>query len=157
MAESIVAQIAALKGKTVGQLREVYLEKFGEPSTSRNKQWLFKRIAWRIQELAEGGLSERAKKRAEELARDADLRLRPPKGHVIPTAPAKPKRDPRLPAAGTELKREFKGKTYTVRVEEAGFTFKGKPHKSLSAIAKQITGTPWNGFGFFGLLAKEPK
>jgi hypothetical protein len=65
MAESIVAQIAALKTLTVGQLREVYAEKFGQPSTSRNKPWLFKRIAWRIQELAEGGLSERAKKKAE--------------------------------------------------------------------------------------------
>ncbi len=157
MAESIVAQIAALKGMTVGQLREVYQEKFGEPSKSRNKQWLFKRIAWRIQELAEGGLSERAKKRALELANDADLRLRPPKGHVIPMAPAKPKRDPRLPAAGTELKRAFNGKEHTVRVDEDGFTYKGKPYKSLSAIAKQITGTQWNGFLFFGLVTKETK
>src|SRR3954470_17014688 len=103
MAESIVAQIAALKQMTVGQLREVYAEKFGDQSNSRNKPWLFKRIAWRIQELAEGGLSERAKKRALELANDADLRLRPPRGHVAPTAPAKPKRDPRLPSPGTEL------------------------------------------------------
>src|SRR5438105_8207949 len=102
MAESIVAQIAALKGKTVGQLREVYIEKFGEETKSRNKQWLFKRIAWRIQELAEGGLSERAKKRAAELANDADLRLRPPKDHKMPEAVRGPKRDSRLPAAGTE-------------------------------------------------------
>src|SRR6266849_6461006 len=157
MAESIVAQIAKLKEMTVGQLREVYAEKFGEPSNSRNKRWLFKRIAWRIQELAEGGLSERAKKRALELANDADLRLRPPKGHVIPMAPAKPKRDPRLPAAGTELKRAFNGKEHTVRVDEDGFTYKGKPYKSLSAIAKQITGTQWNGFLFFGLVTKETK
>jgi hypothetical protein len=154
MAESIVTQIAALKGMTVGQLREVYLEKFGEPTNSRNKQWLFKRIAWRIQELAEGGLSERAKKRALELANDADLRIRPPKGHVIPMAPAKPKRDPRLPAVGTELKRAFNGKEHVVRVEDAGFTYKGKPYKSLSSIAKQITGTQWNGFLFFGLVTK---
>ena len=155
MAERIVAQIAALKPMTVGQLREVYAEKFGEPSNSRNKQWLFKRIAWRIQELAEGGLSERAKKRAQELANDADLRLRPPKGHVVPTAPAKPKRDPRLPAVGSELKREFNGKEHVVRVEVDGFTYKCKPHKSLSAIAKQITGTQWNGFLFFGLVSRE--
>src|SRR2546430_471198 len=133
MAESIVAQIAALKGMTVGRLREVYAEKFGESSNSRNKQWLFKRIAWRIQELAD----------------DADLRLRPPKGHVMPMTPAKPKRDPRLPAVGTELKRAFNGKEHTVLVEEDGFTYKGKPYKSLSAIAKQITGTQWNGFLFF--------
>lgn len=155
MADSIVAQIAALKPMTAGQLREVYLEKFGEPSKSRNKQWLFKRIAWRIQELAEGGLSERAKKRAAELANDADLRLRPPKGHKMPEpVPAKAKRDPRLPAVGSELKREFDGKAHVVKVEEAGFSYKGKPYKSLSAIAKQITGTQWNGFLFFGLVTR---
>ena len=158
MAETIVAQIAALKPMTVGQLREVYQAKFGEASKSRNKPWLFKRIAWRIQELAEGGLSERAKRRAAELANDADLRLRPPKGHKAPEpAPAQPKRDPRLPAAGTELKREFNGKEHVVAVGESAFTYKGKEYKSLSAIAKIISGTPWNGFGFFGLLPKETK
>ena len=152
MAETIVAQIAALKAMTVGQLREVYLQKFGEASRSRNKVWLFKRIAWRIQELAEGGLSERAKKRAEELANDADLRLRPPKGQkaLEPVS----KRDPRLPATGSELKREFNGKEYVVQVEDASFTYKGKEYRSLSAIAKQITGTQWNGFLFFGLVTK---
>jgi Protein of unknown function (DUF2924) len=155
MAESIVMQIAALKNMTVGQLREVYAEKFGEPSSSRNKPWLFKRIAWRIQELAEGGLSERAKKRAAELANDADLRLRPPKGHKAPETG--PKRDPRLPAAGTELKREFNGKAHVVAVAADGFAYKGKPYRSLSAIAKQITGTQWNGFLFFGLTAKEAR
>ena len=151
MAESIVTQIAALKPMTVGQLREVYLEKFGEGSKSRNKPWLFKRIAWRIQELAEGGLSERAKKRAAELANDADLRLRPPKG-----TPVEPKagRDPRLPAVGTELKREYDGRQHTVRVEAEGFVYKGKTYRSLSAIAKQITGTQWNGFLFFGLISR---
>ena len=156
MAESIVAQIAALKPMTVGQLREVYAEKFGQPSNSRNKQWLFKRIAWRIQELAEGGLSERAKKRAAELANDADLRLRPPKGTAVEPKP-EPKRDPRLPAVGTELKREHDGKQHTVRVEADGFNYKGKTYRSLSAIAKQITKTQWNGFLFFGLISREAK
>ena len=158
MAESIVTQIAALKPMTVSQLREVYAEKFGEGSKSRNKQWLFKRIAWRIQELAEGGLSERAKKRAAELANDADLRLRPPKGHKAPEpAPVAPTRDPRLPPSGTELKRTFDGKEHVVAVGESAFTYKGKEYRSLSAIAKQISGTPWNGYGFFGLLPKVTK
>ena len=154
MAESIVAQIGKLKTLTVAQLREVYQEKFGQKSNSRNKRWLFKRVAWRIQELAEGGLSERAKKRAAELANDADLRLRPPKG-----TPVEPKagRDPRLPAVGTELKREYGGKQHTVRVEEGGFSYKGKTYRSLSAIAKLITGTQWNGFLFFGLISRETK
>ena len=156
MAETIVAQIGKLKTLTVAQLREVYQEKFGQTSTSRNKQWLFKRIAWRIQELAEGGLSERAKKRAAELANDADLRLRPPKG--TPLEPkVQLKRDPRLPAVGTELKHEYEGKQHTGRVEEGGFAYKGKTYRSLSAIAKQMTGTQWNGFLFFGLISRETK
>lgn len=157
MAESIVVQIAALKQLTVGQLRVRYAEVFGEESKSRNKAWLFKRIAWRIQELKEGGISERAKKRAQELARDADLRLRPPKGQSSEPAPEQPKRDPRLPAPGSELKREVDGKEHVVKVLADGFSYAGKHYGSLSAIAREITGTRWNGFLFFGLLVKEAK
>src|SRR5918993_1499938 len=79
---SIDQTIAALRRMTPAQLRDHYLEVFGEPSRSGNKDFLFKRIAWRIQSLTEGGLSERARRRAEELARDADIRTtvrRPPK------------------------------------------------------------------------------
>ena len=64
---------------TVGQLRQKYLEVFGEESRSNHKQFLFRRIAWRIQAMAEGGLSERARRRALEIANDADLRIRAPK------------------------------------------------------------------------------
>src|SRR5215218_5249348 len=81
-AKAIEQTIMALGKMTVGQLREKYLDVFGEPSRSGNRHFLFKRLAWRIQSLAEGTLSERAKRRAEELARDADLRTtlpRPPK------------------------------------------------------------------------------
>ena len=161
MAETIVEQIAALKKLSVSQLREKYAEVFEEASKSKNKQWLFKRVAYRIQELAEGGISERAKKRAEELARDADLRLTPPKDAPIVVAappPAAPVRDPRLPPVGTELKRTFAEKEHLVLVGESGFTYSGKEYRSLSAIAKEISGTSWNGYGFFGLLpAKEAK
>src|SRR5687768_6321832 len=78
---SMEKAIEALGRMTVTQLREKYLEVFGEPSRSGNKDFLFKRVAWRVQSLAEGGLSERARRRAEELARDADIRTtlpRPP-------------------------------------------------------------------------------
>ena len=90
MAAEMIEQIAALKKMTVSQLRERYAEVFGEASKSRNKAWLYKRVAYRIQELAEGGISERAKKRAAELARDADLRLSPPKDAPVPTPPPAP-------------------------------------------------------------------
>src|SRR5688572_30783919 len=76
---SIEQTLAALRRMTPALLREKYLEVFGEPTRSGNKDFLFKRIAWRIQSQAEGGLSERAKRRAEELARDADIRTTIPK------------------------------------------------------------------------------
>ena len=72
-------EIDELSRMTVGQLRLKYLEAFGEESRSNHKQFLFRRIAWRIQALAEGGLSERARRRALEIANDADLRIRAPK------------------------------------------------------------------------------
>ena len=99
--------LAALGQMTATQLREQYLQVFGEPARTGNKMFLFKRVAWRIQSLAEGGLSERAKRRAEELARDADLRTtmpRPPaRGRSaagIPTTPtpASPSPAPSSPA-----------------------------------------------------------
>src|SRR5688572_9046952 len=102
--------LAALRRMTPAQLRNKYLEVFGEPSRSGNKDFLFKRIAWRIQSLAEGGLSERARRRAEELARDADIRLtvpRPPKIAVDAATPTvtlpapKVTAHDRLPTPGT--------------------------------------------------------
>lgn len=77
---TIGQQIAGLERMTVGQLQAKYAEVFGEPARSGNRQWLFRRVAWRIQAMAEGDLSERARERARELARDADLRVRPPTG-----------------------------------------------------------------------------
>ena len=64
---------------TVGQLKDRYREVFGEDTRSNHKQFLFRRIAWRVQANAEGGLSERARRRALEIADDADLRIRAPK------------------------------------------------------------------------------
>ncbi|MBI5546097.1 MAG: DUF2924 domain-containing protein [Deltaproteobacteria bacterium] len=152
MAESIVAQVTLLRCMTVGELRTRYAEVFGEEPRSRNKDYLWKRIAYRIQELAEGSLSERAKGRARELARDTDLRVKPPKDMLVAPEPEKaPKRDPRLPAAGATLKRVFNGKEHVVQVFEDAFEYNGSRFPSLSAIAREITGTRWNGFLFFGI------
>src|SRR3982751_6048557 len=102
--QTVAQQLAALSGMGVAALRQKYLEVFGEPSRSGNKAYLFKKLAWRIQSLAEGGLSERAKRRAEELARDADLRLTIPRTTRIPKVVTAPLRlDARLPLAGTVL------------------------------------------------------
>ena len=153
---NLAAQLAALETMTVNELREEYRRLFGVPTRTRNRVHLKKRLAWRIQELAEGGLSARARDRIQALAPDAPARWNrpaetPPKG-CTPDAPSKPtatQRDPRLPPPGAVLTREYKGRTYEVRVLERGFELDGREYRSLSKVAKVITGMAWNGFGFF--------
>lgn len=152
----IHSQIEALRRMTVRQLRGRYREVFGEESRSNHKQFLFRRIAWRLQADAEGGLSERARRRALEIANDADLRIRAPKDFDFDAADQQcvqkkitPDADPRRPLPGTSLEREYKGKTIIVKVAEDGYDYNGRRYRSLSAIAKDITGTKWNGYLFF--------
>ena len=104
-----------------------------------------------MQALAQGDLSERARKRALELANDADLRIQPLRVLAARDGPAH--RDPRLPPAGTVLRRSFDGQTVEVRVLEDGFEYAGQTYGSVSAIASKVAGTRWNGFSFFGLTA----
>ena len=161
MSAATYREIRGLSRMTVGELREKYFEVFGEETRSRHKVFLRKRIAWRIQALADGDLSERARKRAEELANDADLRIRAPRdtaemglievGIRTVTAHSKVSRDERLPSPGTLLTREFKGRDIVVEVLDHGFEFDGRSYKSLSSIAREVTGTKWNGFIFFHL------
>lgn len=161
--QSIPIQLAALRQMTPAQLRDKYLEVFGEPTRSGNKDFLFKRLAWRIQSLAEGTLSQRAKQRAAELARDADIRMtmpRPPattpgaQTTVTPTPSAGPKR---MPPAGTVLTRQYRGRLIEVTVLPAGFEWEGQVYKSLTAVAKAVTGSHWNGLLFFGLKDEGDK
>jgi len=158
-------EIDELSRMTVGQLRQKYLVVFGEESRSNHKQFLFRRIAWRIQANAEGGLSERARRRALEIANDADLRIRAPKAkfgtditldHKLSvTRKVASPLDPRLPPPGTYLEREFKGRRIIAKVLVDGFEFDGEIYRSLSAIAQEATGTKWNGFLFFNLTTTE--
>ncbi|GIW55524.1 MAG: hypothetical protein KatS3mg114_0133 [Planctomycetaceae bacterium] len=151
-------EVAALQRMTVKELREKYADAFGEETNANNKAWLVKRIAWRLQALAEGDLSERARQRAAELANDADLRLNPPKAKPASaepegtkTASLRFKLDDRLPLPGTIITREYKGEKLQVKVLPHGFEFEGEVYKSLSAVAKAITGTHCNGYLFFRL------
>jgi hypothetical protein len=152
MALNIDREVAAMGRMTVGELKVKFAEVHGEEPRSRNKQWLIKRIAWRMQANEEGGLSERALRRAAELANIADLRLTAPRQSKSSKA-AQPVAalDPRLPMPGTAITRKYKGHTYQVVVHRDGFEFEGERYKSLSAVAKAITGTHWNGYHFFGL------
>jgi len=156
---SIPVQIARLQTMAVGELRVEYLRVFGEEARSRNRVWLWRRIAWRIQELEYGGLSERAKARLEELMPDAELALRTPPGrvHAAVRATAGPISDKRIPKPGTVLLRHYKGQRLAVAVTKDGFEYDGRPFRSLSAVAREITGTHWNGLMFFGLKKKKSK
>jgi hypothetical protein len=156
---NIVNEVAALQRLRIGQLRQRFAEVFGEATAASNRTWLVKRIIWRLQALAEGDLSERARRRAEELARDADLRLNAPqrKDHTtaLPAASeAEPTTlpaalDPRLPPPGTILTRLYKGQQLHVQVLTDGFAYAGRVYASLSAVAKAITGSHTNGYLFF--------
>jgi len=154
---NIEKTVAAMERMTVDELRRKYAETFGEQTGGRHKQWLIKRIAWRIQANAEGGLSERARLRAMELANDADLRMTPPrepKNVQNPSVVTKRVRiacDNRLPLPGTILQREYKGRVVRVKVLKDGFEFEGERFKSLTAVAGAITDKHWNGFHFFNL------
>jgi hypothetical protein len=161
MHQNVGKEIAALRRMTVTQLCAKYADAFGEATNGNNKGWLVKRIAWRLQALAEGDLSQRARERAAELANDADLRLSPPKAkpELAPATRTKSavlpfKSDNRLPLPGAILTRAYKGDMLQVKVLPRGFEFEGEMYKSLSAVAKAITGSHCNGFHFFR-LAKE--
>jgi hypothetical protein len=156
MDATVLKQIEQLRSLTVNGLRTKYREIFGEDSRSGNKDYLYRRIAWRLQANAEGDLSERARRRALEIANDADLRVRAPKlkgdAEKRTTVTAiSGVRDPRLPQPGTLLTREFKGKVHVAKVLDDGFEYEGRHYRSLSKIATEIAGTRWNGFTFFGL------
>ncbi|MEO6711776.1 MAG: DUF2924 domain-containing protein [Planctomycetota bacterium] len=154
---ALIDEVDKLRALPVADLRARYLELFGEETTSRNKDYIFKRIAYRLQERKYGGLTPRARARAELLAEDAPIRRRLSPNADAPEVVHEPpsNRDPRLPPAGTELRRPFDGTEHVVTVLDDGFTFRGKQYRSLSLIAREITGTRWNGYGFFGLLRKE--
>jgi len=161
-------QIAALLRMTVPQLRRRYAEVFREETPGHNKLWLIRRIAWRLQSQALGTLSERALRRADELANDADLRLGPPRPPADAPAPA-PKPQPplqtepqvlpmrwddRLPPPGTVLTRLYRGRSVLVTVLPNGFEYDGRVYRSLTAVAMVVTGTHVNGFAFFKLARK---
>ena len=162
MSLNVGKELSALRKMTIGELRDKYAAVFGEPTNGRNKDWLVKRIIWRMQALAEGDLTERARQRAAELANDADLRRKRPTSPteaptpaVITTTATLPRSDgDRVPPPGNFLTRIYKGATLEVKVLPHGFEFEGVVYKSLSAVAKKITGTHCNGYLFFRLGKK---
>ena len=165
MVLNVGKEVAVLQRMTVRELRNRYVEVFGEETRAGNKVWLVKRIIWRLQSQAEGDLSERARQRAAELANDADVRMSPPKATPVGAGPAERTKtlaiafsgDDRLPLPGTLITREYKGQTLQVKILASGFEFEGDVYKSLSAVAKAITGQHCNGYYFFRLGKENAK
>ena len=175
MSTNIADEVAALQKLSPKELRARYAQVFGEQTRSHHKRWLCKRIAWRLQALAEGDLSERARQRAAELANDANLRLSPPTRAAEEPASKRlvrsaeqPRDEPgsakapseRLPLPGTVITRIYKGQTLAVKVLPQGFDYAGRVFPSLSAVAKAITGQHCSGHFFFRIgnqhLDKQP-
>lgn len=163
MSDTIQRQLDELGRKTTGDLVQGYEALHGHTCRTRHRTYLIRKIAWRIQANAEGDLGERARRRAAELADDAEVRATPSKVILCPPQvgevrteirPVKPEGpDPRLPAAGSAIVREYKGRTLRVVVlpEGRGFEFDGERYRTLTAIAKKITGRHINGFRFVRL------
>lgn len=163
MSLNVTKEVALLKQMTVGQLRERYLQVTGEATQAANRKWLVRRIIWRMQSIEEGGLSERAIARARELASGADLRTTAPKQRSLPADADRRTRvlacgqlgNVNLPLPGTLITRMYKGQQLQVRVVTGGFEYEGELFKSLSAVAKTITGSHWSGNKFFNLSDKD--
>lgn len=154
-AAKITAQLAELETMTTAELAQKWFEVLGDAARSRNRGYLVKRIAYRIQEVAEGGLSARALSKVEELAPTSPIRRRArPRREGAPAAEVASDRDPRLPPVGTVLRPRYKGAEFAIEVLSEGFEFDGKVYKSLSAAAKAATGVPINPFIWCGLNKK---
>jgi hypothetical protein len=146
MNETVLRQLAKLPTLTVGQLRERWRTLYGtEPPGSYKAQYLIRRLAWRIQELAYGGLSDGTQATLTQVA-DEDA--------ATARRPSSRKREQNLPVAGTRLVRDWNGERHEVLVARDGFDLRGRRYRSLSAVAKAITGAHRSGPAFFGL--KQP-
>jgi hypothetical protein len=141
MTESVVARVAAIKALPTPELKTMWRDLFGGEPPHYNRRFLESRLAYRIQELAYGGLKPETVKRLEALARG-----------IEETNPVMRRiRTDQKPISGTRLIREWQGVEHVVTVRDDGYEYRGAPYKSLSSIARAITGTRWNGWVFFGL------
>jgi Protein of unknown function (DUF2924) len=140
MTNTVLAQLAALKAAPVADLKQKWRDLFDREPPPYNRRFLEDRLAYRIQELAYGGLTEEAVERLDALADELEGKT-PKRRTALATRPI----------AGTRLIRQWKGVEHCVTVRQDDFEYQGRPYKSLSAVARQIAGTRWNGLVFFGL------
>jgi hypothetical protein len=141
LTDSVLTRVAALKALPIPALKQQWRDLFEFEPPPYNRRFLEHRLAYRIQELAYGGLKRETIERLKAIAEDLD--------GGDPARRRRPAND--RPIAGTRLIREYQGVEHCVTVRDEDFEYQGRPYKSLSAIANAITGTRWNGLLFFGL------
>jgi hypothetical protein len=141
MTDTVLARLAALKTTPTPDLKRQWRDLFETEPPPYNRRFLESRLAYRIQELAYGGLKPETVRRLEQLGEQLDG------GNIA----VRKVRGSDQPIAGTRLLRAYQGVEHTVTVLQDGYEWQGRPYKSLSAIARAITGTRWNGLVFFGL------
>ena len=152
--KDVKQEIARMRRMTVPELIDQYEKLFGKPPRCKSREHLWKRCVWRTQEQHYGGLSQAAKARLEELISEIDLptdeRQRTVTGRLRGTVHAREHK------AGTVFSRPYKGREIRAQALEGGnFEYDGNVYTSLSAIAKKVTGTRWNGRLFFGLTKRR--
>ena len=138
---AVLAQLAAMQRLSVNELKAKWEALFGTPAPNNARAFLELRIGYRIQELTYGGLTKETRRVLDLLADEVEGKISR-KSMVA---------DPRNPVVGTRLVREWDGAEHTVTVLRDGYDWQGRKFRSLSAVAKAITGTNWNGFRFFGV------
>lgn len=143
--DPILARLTALKSMSVNDLKAEWQALFNAPAPNNSRTFLESRLAYRIQELTYGGPDRETRRMLDLLADEVDGTLTR-KSQIA---------DPRNPVVGTKLIREWDGVAHTVTVLKDGFEWDGRRYKSLSAVARAITGTRWNGYRFFGLRERK--
>ena len=143
--DPILARLAALKAMSVNDLKAEWQALFNAPAPNNSRTFLEGRLAYRIQELTYGGPDKQTRRLLDLLADEVEGTLTR-KGQIA---------DPRNPVVGTKLIREWDGVAHTVTVLKDGFDWGGQRYKSLSAVARAITATRWNGYRFFGLRERK--
>ncbi len=155
---AIITEIRALKTAPINELRQKYSELFNgqKVDSDCNKIWLWRKIAYKMQELGNGCLSTRARREITDLIAKYDpvnnKALRPQvisAGQNVTSIPLL--RDKRLPIPGTIIRKQYKGQDILVKVLEKGFEYNRKYYKSLTAVVREITGAHWSGYIFFDL------
>jgi hypothetical protein len=141
----VIRQIMALQNKTTKELNDLWDKMFGIPPAVASRQHMIAKLAYRIQELAYGGLDESTEDKIQAAVREI----------------SKPKKTNEksykkfMPMLGTRIVKEYRGAMHEVMVVSNGFAYAGAIYSSLSAVAQKITGTKWNGYKFFQLSRSE--